>query len=125
MRLTYQGAVLSKKNSKRIIHNPRTGKPMMVSNKAAKNNENDMISQFRAQTLGRAETIEKCEVKILIYEPNRQRRDLDNQATSILDALVGAEVIKDDSFKCVASIETQFAGVDKENPRAEIMITKI
>lgn len=98
---------------------------MMVSNKAAKNNENDMISQFCSQTLGQAEPIEKCKVKILIYEPNRQRRDLDNQATSILDALVGAEVIKDDSFKCVVLIETQFAGVDKENPRAEIAITKI
>lgn len=120
--LTYHGMVISKKNTKRIIRNTKTGKLMMISNKAALVNEHDMIDQFSIQTLKQKKPVTKCKVEIVIYEPNLQRRDLDNQATSILDALVGAEVIADDSIKCVEEISTKFAGVDKDNPRAEVVI---
>lgn len=120
--LTYCGMVISKKNAKRIIRNARTGKPTIISNKAALANEHDMIDQFSIQTLKQKKPVAKCKVEIVIYEPNYQKRDLDNQATSILDALVGAEVIADDSIKCVEEISTKFAGVDKDNPRAEVAI---
>jgi Holliday junction resolvase RusA-like endonuclease len=123
--LTYRGAVLSKKNSKRVIRNRSNGKIMLVSNKAAKNNENDMTDQFRMQTLGQTSPIEKCEISIALYEPNKQRRDLDNQATSILDSLVRAEVIQDDSYKCVVAVGVKFAGIDRKDPRAEITITEV
>ena len=39
MKLTYQGVVYSKKNSKSIITNRRTGKPMIVASKKAKDME--------------------------------------------------------------------------------------
>lgn len=125
LKLIYRGRVLSKKNSKRIIRNPRTGKPMMISNRAAKDNENSMIDQFSAQTLSQKSPIGECEIQIKVYEPNLQKRDLDNQATSILDALVGAEVIADDSIKCVKGITVHFAGVDRENPRAIVEICSL
>ncbi len=124
LRLTYHGAVLSKKNSKRIIKSRRTGAPIMVSNKAAKDNENRMIDEFSVQTLEQEHPIACCVVDISIFEPNLQRRDIDNQATSILDALVRAEVITDDSFKCVQGLNVKFGGIDRENPRAEIKITE-
>lgn len=122
LKLTYHGTVLSKKNSKRIIQNPRTGKPLIVSNKSAKANEDDMIDQFSTQTLAQDDAITKCTIRIQIYEPNRQKRDLDNQATSILDALVKADVIVSDSFKCVEEVNVKYAGVDTDDPRAEIAI---
>ncbi len=122
LKLTYHGTVLSKKNSKRIIQNPRTGKPLIVSNKSAKANEDDMIDQFSTQTLAQENAIKKCKICIQIYEPNRQKRDLDNQATSILDALVKADVIVNDSFKCVEEVNVKYAGVDTDDPRAEIAI---
>lgn len=122
LKLVYLGAVLSKKNSKRIITNRRTGAPMMVSNKSAKANEDSMIEQFSTQTLRLSEPIMNCKISIEIYEPNFQKRDLDNQATSILDALVKADVIKDDSYKCVQELNIKYCGIDRENPRAEIKI---
>lgn len=39
MKLTYQGVIYSKKNSKSIITNRRTGKPMIVASKKAKDME--------------------------------------------------------------------------------------
>lgn len=122
--LTYHGMVISKKNTKRIIRNTKTGKPMMISNKAALANEHDMIDQFSVQTLKQKKPVAKCKVEIVIYEPNLQRRDLDNQATSILDALTRSEVIKDDSIKCVKELNVRLGGIDRENPKAIITITE-
>lgn len=124
VKLIYYGPVLSKKNSKRIIRNRRTGTPMMVSNQAAKANENDMVNQFSIQTLRQRKPIEKCKVSIVIYEPNLQRRDLDNQATSILDALTKSEVIKDDSIKCITELNVRLGGIDKKEPKAVVTITE-
>lgn len=124
LKLTYHGVILSKKNSKRIIRNRRTGAPMMMSNKAAKDNENNMVDEFSIQTLNQESPIAHCMIAIRIYEPNFQRRDIDNQATSILDALAKAEVIVDDSFKCVEELNVKFGGVDREDPRAVIVITE-
>lgn len=124
VKLIYYGSVLSKKNSKRIIRNRRTGTPMMVSNQAAKANENDMVNQFSIQTLRQEKPIEKCKVSIVIYEPNLQRRDLDNQATSILDALTKSEVIKDDSIKCITELSVRLGGIDKKEPKAVVTITE-
>ena len=50
IKLTYYGRVLSKKNSKQIIRK-RSGAPVIVSNPAAKANENDMVDQFSIQTI--------------------------------------------------------------------------
>lgn len=122
--LTYYGMVISKKNAKRIIRNTRTGKPTIISNKAALANEHDMIDQFSIQTLKQKKPVAKCKVEIVIYEPNYQKRDLDNQATSILDALTRSEVIKDDSIKCVKELNVRLGGIDKENPKAIITITE-
>jgi crossover junction endodeoxyribonuclease RusA len=37
-------------------------------------------------------------VKIYLYPPDRRRRDVDNYAKAILDALVHARVLRDDSL---------------------------
>ena len=41
MKLIYQGVIYLKKNSKSIITNRRTGKPMIVASKRAKDMEID------------------------------------------------------------------------------------
>lgn len=122
--LIYYGTVISKKNTKRIIKNSRSGKPMLISNKTALANEQDMVDQFSAQTLRQENPIEKCKISIVIYEPNLQRRDLDNQATSILDALTKSEVIKDDSIKCIKELNVRLGGIDRESPKAIVTITE-
>jgi len=92
--LIYYGVVRSKKNSKRIIRNHRTGQMGLISSKEAKENEDDMVKQFKARA-PRDIISSPVKIKIEMFEPNRTRRDLDNQATSILDALVKAGIIKE------------------------------
>ena len=47
--LTYLGEIYSKKNSKRIITNARTGRPQIISNERAKNQELEMVWSFTTQ----------------------------------------------------------------------------
>ena len=118
--LVYRGTVYSKKNSKRIVRNRRTGKMSLISSEVAQGNERDMAYQFKSQT--KEQVTFPCEISIKIFEPNFTRRDLDNQATSILDALKASGVIIDDDFKHVTAVSIKFGGVNNKNPRAEITI---
>lgn len=121
LKLVYYGTVYSKKNSKRIIRNRYTGKMALIPSESAQENERDMASQFRSQPF--PDQIQyPCKIDIVIYEPNYTRRDLDNQATSILDALKISEIIEDDDYKHIDSMSVRYGGVDKKNPRAEIVI---
>ena len=77
-----------------------------------------------------AQRLPKCgTVKLLIkwYEPD-SRRDIDNIAAGgtklIMDSLVNAGVIKDDSQKYVKGIAHEFA-VDKHNARIEVEIMEV
>ena len=86
-----------------------------------------MAREFEAQAAKaewEANTDTTYEVSIFIWTKDRTRRDLDNQATSILDALVAAGVIPDDSMKYVISLQVEFMGVDKNDPRAEVTVRK-
>jgi len=69
---------------------------------------------------------DKIKITFKWYEPN-SRRDIDNicaGAKFILDGMVKAAVIKDDSQRYVKGIEHHFF-VDNKNPRIEIEITEI
>ncbi len=131
--LKYYGIIYSKKNSKRIITNRRTKRPMIVSSERAKEMEDDMVKQFSAQhraTLPLTMPISTAygkplKITIEIWQKDRTRRDLDNQATSILDALVAAEVIVDDSVNVVQELSVKMMGIDKDHPRAIVQISGV
>lgn len=64
---------------------------------------------------------ERIDICITWYEPNR-RRDIDNISGGtkfVLDGLVMAGTIPDDSQKHISSITHRFE-IDKENPRVEV-----
>lgn len=121
VRLVYHGVVCSKKNSKRIIRNKRTGRMGIISSKTAKANEDDMILQFKTQC-PHNDVPSPVRISIDMFEPNRTRRDLDNQATSILDALTRSGCIEDDSIAHIVELNVRFSGVDKLDPRAVVHI---
>jgi crossover junction endodeoxyribonuclease RusA len=55
--------------------------------------------KVRALTIGKYERIDKrCAVRIEAYPPDKRRRDLDNMLKAVLDALVYAKVLADDSL---------------------------
>lgn len=127
--LTYNGTVYSKKNSKRIIYNPRTKRPMLISSKQAEAQEDEMARAFMRQANAHGWNLEIAPAKDKIYEvtmgiwqPDHRRRDLDNQATAILDALVKAAVLPDDDVEHVRDLRVVATGVDKSAPRALIEI---
>jgi Holliday junction resolvase RusA-like endonuclease len=61
-------------------------------------------------------------VEITMYEPNRIRRDLDNQASTIMDALTRAGAIADDCWQFVKKMSVEAGGVSP-TPGADIKIT--
>ena len=64
------------------------------------------------------------QVSFLWVEPNR-RRDLDNVAFAkkfVLDGLVRAQVIANDTAACVTALHDRFA-YDREHPRVEVTVT--
>ena len=131
LQLIYCGTVYSKKNSKRIITNRRTGKPQIVSNPNAKCQERIMAQLFGSQARRakwvlydeKAQKGEEFEIEINVFQPDNRKRDLDNQITAILDGLVMARVIPDDSNEYVKRIVATSA-IDKTNPHAQIIIRR-
>ena len=136
IRLIYHGTVLSKKN-----RHITTRQGIVVPDARAKANETDMINQFIPQLRRQGGTsiftkthtdrlIEANAkgttygVKMTIYNETARRRDLDNQATSILDALTKSGAIVDDCAKYVRKLVIEYGGIDRLNPRAEITIVE-
>ena len=135
VKLTYHGVIYSKKNSKRIVTNRRTWKPIIISNRNAKNQEAAMAWEFRDQAaiegwpaINRTpeeEALRQYKVEIQVWQKDYRRRDLDNQATAILDGLVAAGVLPDDSCDIVPSLAIKYMGKDQDDPRAEVKIREI
>ena len=137
LKLHYAGQILSKKNRHTIIK--IGGHSMVRPDNEAKANEDDMVAQFRAQLLQSerrgfiANTKEKrilqarknhetYTVDLTIYEPNRIRRDLDNQTSTLMDALTRSGAIADDCWQFVKKITVEAGGVSP-TPGADIKIT--
>jgi Holliday junction resolvase RusA-like endonuclease len=51
-----------------------------------------------------------------------RRHDLDNAASSVMDALTAAQIIEDDNVNFVDCLQLQYGGHDKINPRVEIYL---
>lgn len=122
MKITIPVVPRSKKNSQQIIINPRTKRPMIIQSKLYANFERECGLYLKKY---------KCNIdysinlKIEFYVPDKRRRDIANYIEAIQDILVKYEVLKDDNYNIVYSLDGTRMYVDKKNPRVEIEITKI
>ena len=137
IKLRFDGQILSKKNRHMVAK--IGGHSFIKPDQEAKANEDNMVNQFKAQlmtTTRRVRAIqtkerrvleakaagETYEVSIRITEPNMVRRDLDNQTSTIMDALTRSGAIADDCWTFVRKITVEAGGVSK-TPGADIQIT--
>lgn len=134
--LTYHGQVKAKKNSKTIGHNSRTGKPFIRSDDAVKSQELLMAANFEDEYHRSEKYHDKIwrdifqsaagyKIEVKIWNQDRHRHDLDNQLSTIMDALTKAHIIRDDNQEVVRELSARYMGVDKSDPRAELKIIVI
>ena len=126
----YFGQVTGKKNSKVIAINRHTGRPFVRMNDNAKAQEKEMIENFSYDLHFYKLTPEdfegkRIEVAVEFWNKDKRKHDLDNQLSTVLDALVKAQVLPDDSQETVYKVTAEYKGVDKEDPRALITVTAI
>tara|TARA_R110000803_G_scaffold63771_1_gene124485 strand:+ start:252 stop:641 length:390 start_codon:yes stop_codon:yes gene_type:complete len=72
---------------------------------------------------------EPVSLEYTYYARSNRRLDISNPCSIIdkftCDALVKAEIIEDDSFKQVVEVVYKFGGVEKDNPRCELVIAAV
>ena len=125
--LWYNGTIVAKKNNKRIMR-AANGRPWIASSQEAKAQEQLMAFEFSAQAKRQEwqpNDKEAYYVEIYITEPDKRRRDLDNQATAILDALVLAGVLPDDDNRHLQHLYIELKGYDKSDPHAYILVDRV
>lgn len=111
------GSVPPKKNSRQIF--VRQGRVINVPSVGYKNWEESCLWQLKAYK-PILDVI--TGLTMTFWVPDNRRRDLDNMLGSVMDVLVKAEIIPDDTWQLVPEITIKAGGVDKANPRCEINI---
>lgn len=64
-------------------------------------------------------------VQAIYYQDSNRRADLCNYHAALHDALVKANLIKDDNFKIIVSTDGSRVKVDKDNPHIDVLISMI
>lgn len=120
--LTIPGNVPSQKNRKIISTNHRTGKPFLRSAPAVKEWQEFALLTLQQQFRGLRITGYPIAVNVIVYYGNKNRHDLDNALSTVMDALTASGVIEDDDTSHIECVVAQFGGYDKTNPRVEIYL---
>ena len=112
MTITILGRIPSKKNSR--IHT-RTGMSFPSAKYTAWHKD------ASSQLIGKNKITNGSTITINFYFPDNRRTDLSNKAESIMDCLVDNGLLEDDCWQIVPTLNLVGCGVDKVNPRAEIV----
>jgi crossover junction endodeoxyribonuclease RusA len=111
MLLILKGRIPSKKNSKQIWKNQKTGRRFVVSSDAWQNFEADALKQLKSQYRGKPITRDGIAIDVTLLMKGKRKADIDNKLNGIFDLLQKAEIIKDDD-----QIVTVTARKYKEQP---------
>jgi hypothetical protein len=71
--------------------------------------------RLRVRRYRRKSPITRASVAITFFAENRRRFDLTNAAESVMDLLVDAEILADDSWAVVPDLALHFGAVDPNN----------
>lgn len=123
--ITLHGMPPSKKNSKRIVKNRRTKKPMLISSENYKQWEGRATCNMALESDWNRLGLIDYPVKVSIqFDPkDKRRRDLSNMAEGVLDCLVDAKVLADDNYNIARILELY--KTDYETDNVIVRITKV
>lgn len=119
---TIYGQPITKKNSQRIVVNPKTKRYMIMPSKQYKSYENTALRNI---DIPDNPICQPVNVKCIYYMQTNRPCDLTNLMEATHDILVKAGVIDDDNSKIIISVDGSRVAYDKENPRAEICIEEM
>ena len=108
----------TKKNSQRIIK--ARGHYMIIPSDAYRKYEAEAIKHCPRAGIDYA-----VNIKAYYFRKKHHRVDLTNLESALMDVLVKAGTIKDDSCSIVWSTDGSRVFFDKENPRTEVVITAV
>ena len=108
----------TKKNSLQII--TVKGRPRIIQSKAYRDYEREAIKFCPRANIGYA-----VNVKAYYFRRKHHRVDLTNLESALMDVLVKAGTLKDDSCSIVWSTDGSRVFYDKDNPRTEVEITAV
>lgn len=118
MKYVITGDTPSKKNSKIISCRGRF--PIVLSSKNYTQWHGQASKQLQGATKWSGEV---SSITLTIFPRTKRKSDLTNKAESLMDLLVDCNIIEDDNWFICPKVEIEFGGVDKVNPRAEIIIS--
>lgn len=111
----------SKKNSQEIVFNRKTGKRMVIQNKR--------YTDFERLCKSFIPILSKpidypINLQCNFFVCDARKRDIANYLEAIQDILVKYNVLLDDNYNIVSSIDGCSMHIDRDNPRVEIIISK-
>ena len=112
----------TKKNSQRIVTNPRTKAPMILPDPKYKEYEKDAGWFLKKPEKPISQPVN---VKCTFYRDSRRRCDLTNLLEAIDDILVKYGILADDNFEIIRGHDGSRVYIDREKPRTEIEITTL
>lgn len=131
--LTIYGKPATKKNSSRILslgakcpvcHKGQ--KQIVMPSEQYKKYEALALPQLREQWKDKAPINERVNVCEKFYLADHRLGDVNNYSQAVDDILVLAGVLEDDNYTIVQTHDgTGVYGIDKNNPRVEIIITEV
>ena len=118
--LTFNGRIPSKKNSRNIFVDRRTGTIRNIPSKTyaewRDRNLMELVNQM-------PEPLKKVdEIQMEFYMPDDRKTDLSNKAESVMDLLVDAKIIEDDCWQVVPALYLRSCGIDKDKPRVKLWV---
>jgi len=116
------GRPITKKNSQQIVL-AKNGRRFVIQSKQYLQYEKDCLWQIKAQYRGHEAITDKVNLQALYYMPDKRVPDLLNLLQATSDILEKARVIDND--KNIISFDgSRIIGIDKANPRCEIIIER-
>lgn len=125
MQIIIRGRIPSKKNS--VVMFVRNGKLFKMPSNKYREWHKDASEQLKGQyplavALSGIPIVKVQAIELRLFAPDKRAADLTNKAESVMDLLVDNGIIADDNWFVVPIILLTFGGVDKADPRVEIIL---